>query len=150
LEELGQQDWSASGGTVSEVQRARAEELQETLSVLRMARFECREGWVFGYDLPAGTGGVLISLRTQASRPAAARVALQLTAVLLDDPVGDCGVGEQGTLLEWFDPLSLSSRPFTPSATRAGEVPGSVQDMLEEKLGSGARIESYACFRGGA
>lgn len=150
LEELAGQDWSAAGGTVTQAQQARAEELDEVLRVLHMARFESREGWVFGYEHPTGQGGVLLALRTSVPRPDASRVALQLTGMLLNEPVGDCGVGEQGALVEWFDPMTLSSRPFEPLGAAAGQAQGSVQDMLEQRLGAGARIESYACFRGGA
>jgi len=150
LQELAEQDWSAAGGTVAQAQQARAEELDEVLSVLRLARFESREGWVFGYEHPSGQGGVLLALRTPAPRPAASRVALHLTGMLLNDPVGDCGVGEQGALLEWFDPLTLSSRSLERAGAPEGEVTRTVQDMLEDRLGEGTRIESYACFRGGA
>ncbi len=150
LDELSEQDWSAAGGTVTQAQQARAEELKDNLSVLRMARFDSREGWVFGYEHPSGQGGVLLALRTLAPKPLASRVALQLTGMLLNDPVGDCGVGEQGALMEWFDPLILSSRTLEPTAASEEEVPRTVQDMLEERLGEGTRIESYACFRGGA
>jgi translation elongation factor EF-Ts len=150
LEELGEQDWSAAGGTVTQAQRGRAEELDDVLSVLRLARFESREGWVFGYEHPSGQGGVLVALRTPAPRPVASRVALQLTGMLLNDPVGDCGVGEQGALMEWFDPLTLSSRALESTGAPEGQAPRTVQDMLEDRLGEGTRIESYACFRGGA
>lgn len=147
---LAEQDWSEAGGTVAQAQQNRAEELDEVLSVLRLARFESREGWVFGYENPSGQGGVLVALRTLAPRPAASRVAMQLTGMLLDDPVGDCGVGEQGALMEWFDPLTLSSRGLESVEAPEGESPRTVQDMLEDRLGEGTRIESYACFRGGA
>jgi len=147
---LAEQDWSEAGGTVAQAQQIRAEELDEVLSVLRLARFESREGWVFGYENPSGQGGVLVALRTLAPRPAASRVAMQLTGMLLDDPVGDCGVGEQGVLMEWFDPLTLSSRALESVEAPEGEAPRTVQDMLEDRLGEGTRIESYACFRGGA
>ena len=150
LEELAEQDWSAAGGTVAQAQQIRAAELDEVLSVLRLARFESREGWVFGYEHPSGQGGVLLALRTLSPRPVASKVALQLTGMLLNDPVGDCGVGEQGVLVEWFDPLTLSSRSLEGVGAPEGQAPRTVQDMLEDRLGEGARIESYACFRGGA
>jgi translation elongation factor EF-Ts len=150
LEELGEQDWSAAGGTVTQAQRTRAEELDDVLRVLRLARFESHEGWVFGYEHPSGQGGVLVALRTPSPRSAASRVALQLTGMLLNEPVGDCGVGEQGALLEWFDPLTLSCRALESTGAPEGQVPRTVQDMLEDRLGGGTRIESYACFRGGA
>jgi hypothetical protein len=76
-------------------------------------------------------------------------------AMLLDDTVGDCGVGncgvgEEGAPVEGFDPLALSRPWLERAGAPAGEVPPPVQDMLEDGLGEGTPIESYACFRGGA
>ena len=63
-------------------------------------------------------------------------------AMLLDDPVGDCGVGEEGAPVEGFDPLALFRRWLERAGAPEGEVPPTVQDMLENGMGEGTPIES--------
>ncbi len=177
IEGLAEQDWAAGGLTVAQFQQQTAEELQDVISVQRIVRIESREGWVFGFEHPSGTSGALLALQTQAPRAQAARVALLVTGMILHEPVGEWGVGEQGTLIEWFDATGLALRPWepaggppTPSVESAG--PGqtsgpteptepsessessaqkpTIGAVVEDRLGPGSRIEAYACFRPGS
>jgi len=142
LESLAQQDWSYEGGTVEQALRRLAEREGQSLRVKRLARFENPDGLVWGWVHPDCSQGTLLSLTTTSERQEARELAFQLGAQILLERSGEILMGEQGPEPA-FDPFDLSMQPWSrePSLT--------VQEVLDRRLGEGARLEAYARFEVG-
>ena len=82
---------------------------------------------------------MLLSLTTLCARERAREVAFQLGAQILLERSGEILMGEQGPE-EVFDPLDLSMQPWSREPNL------SVQQVLDERLGEGSRLEAYARF----
>lgn len=137
--ELARQDWSYDGGTVEEAQRRFAEGVGEAVRVKQLARYENPEGIVWAYVPPDGGRGVLLSITSSCPVREVRDVAFQLGGQILLEQTGEWVVGDGGPE-ELFDPADLAARPWSrdPRLT--------VQQVLDRRLGDGARLEAYVRF----